>query len=426
MKKFNTAKYMEMIYLGARDLGRYKLRSGLTMLGMVFGVAAVISMLAIGEGSRRQALAQIEKLGIRNIALSSRKPPEDTKASADQTSFVSEYGLKFADAKLIKEVVPNISSVVCARDVRQDVAYGRRVMTTRVLGVEAGQAEVMNFFPMQGRFIMPLDIKFATSVAVITQGVRRELFPLEDPMGKWIKIGTEIFQIVGIMEPRGGGATLSAADLDRDVYIPLTTALNCFGTLSMRRSQGSMEANRLQLDEIVVKAKDSKYVPEMAKVIHSILLKNHEKQDYVENVPLDLLLQRERQERIWNVVMGSIAGVSLLVGGIGIMNIMLASVTERTREIGIRRALGATRRDIVQHFLVETVVLSAVGGISGIIFGTLGAKMVSIFAADYPTVVTLFSVVLSFGISAAVGIIFGIYPAWQAAYMDPIEALRHE
>jgi putative ABC transport system permease protein len=427
MIKIN-AKYIEMIYLGARDLARYKLRSGLTMLGMVFGVAAVISMLAIGEGSRRQALAQIEKLGIKNISIASRKPPDETKVSSgqQQQSMVNEYGIKFADVDLIKRVVPNIKSIVCGRDCGQDVSYGRRVMTTRVLATEAGYADVMNFYPAEGRFLMPLDVERGTNVAVIGQTVKRELFPMEDPLGKWIKVGEELFEVVGIMQPRGeGGASFNAADLDRDVYIPLTAGLNAFGTLTIKRQGGTIEAKRLELDEVVIQAKDSQYVPEMAKVVHAIFVKNHEKQDYVENVPLDLLLQKEREERVWNIVMGSIAGVSLLVGGIGIMNIMLASVTERTREIGIRRALGATRRDIVQQFLVETIVLATTGGITGIILGTLGAKIVAQYAG-YSTVVTFTSVVLSFGISAAVGIIFGIYPAWQAAYMDPIEALRHE
>ena len=399
------------------------------MLGMVFGVAAVISMLAIGEGSKRKALSEIEKLGIRNIAVWSRKPPEDTQASAQATtSFVMEYGIKFQDVALMKEVVPNLQRVVVGRDVRQDVWVGRRVMTTRVLATEADYAEVMNFRPAEGRFLMPLDIQKKTAVAVITQGVRRELFPLEDPMGKWIKVGAGVFQVVGVMESRsegGASSSFSAADLDRDVYVPLTTALDMFGTLSIRSLQGSREASRLELDEVVIQATDAKYVPEIAKVVHAIMTRNHLKEDYVEKVPLDLLIQQERTERIWNIVMGSIAGVSLLVGGIGIMNIMLASVTERTREIGIRRALGAKRRDIITQFLVETIVLAAVGGVTGIILGTLGAKVVTIYA-KYDTIVTLTSIVLAFGISAAVGIVFGLYPAWKAAYMDPIEALRHE
>jgi len=415
-----------MVYLGGRDLARYKLRSALTMLGIVFGVAAVISMLAIGEGSRRKALAEIEKLGIRNIAVWSRKPPEETRATTEEESWMMSYGLTFTDLRHIRETVPMISRVVAGRDVRKDVTFRRRKMTTRVLGCEPEYADVMNFFPAEGRFIQPLDMERRNKVAVIAQGARRELFPLEEPLGQWIRVGGKLFEVVGVMEPRGeGSAAFSPADLDRDVYIPQTTALALFGTTSFKRQSGSYESVALELDEIIIEVGEPADVPEVARVVSAILEKNHDKQDYVVKVPLDLLLQAQAQERIWNIVMGSIAGVSLLVGGIGIMNIMLASVTERTREIGIRRALGAKRRDIIVQFLIETVVLSIVGGLSGIVLGAGSARLVT-FYAGYDTVMTVFSVVLAFGISAAVGIIFGIYPAWKAAYMDPIEALRHE
>lgn len=422
MLSFNV---LEMVYLGARDLSRYKLRSGLTMLGIIFGVGAVISMLAIGEGSKRKALEQIEQLGIRNIVISSRKPPEETQATTQEGSFVFEYGLKFTDRELIEETVPWLSRVVAGRDVRQDVFVGRRLMTTRVLGTEPAFAAVLNFRVKEGRFLTQLDLDDHANVAVITQGARRELFPLEDPMNKWLKIGDTLFQVVGVMQPRSEGAATIAADLNRDIYIPLATALDAYGTLSIRRQSGSREATQLELDELIIETADKKYVAEVAKVISAILEKTHEKQDYVEKVPLDLLMQAQQQERIWNIVMGSIAGVSLLVGGIGIMNIMLASVTERTREIGVRRALGAKRLDIIVQFLIETVVLSLVGGLTGIFLGAMGARVVTLYA-QYETIVTLFSIILSFGISAAVGVIFGLYPAWKAAYMDPIEALRHE
>ncbi len=423
MFSFNS---VEMVYLGARDLSRYKLRSGLTMLGIIFGVGAVVSMLAIGEGSRQQAYAQIDQLGIRNIVCRSRKPPEQSQATTQEGSFVTEYGLTNRDVELIKETVPFTSRVISGRDVRQDVFFGRRLMTTRVLGTEPEYAEVMNFRPSIGRFLVEEDLRSQAKVAVIADGVRRKLFPLEDPMRQLLRIGEELFEVVGVMEPRGEGTTaLAAADLDKDVYIPLSSALGAFGTLSIRRQSGSMEASRLELDEVIVEARDKQYVEEVAKVITSILEKNHDEQDYTVDVPLNLLIQAERQERIWNIVMGSIAGVSLVVGGIGIMNIMLASVTERTREIGIRRAMGAKRRDIIFQFLIETVVLSVAGGLTGILLGALAARFVTYYAG-YDTIVTAFSVILAFGISAAVGIVFGIYPAWKAAYMDPIEALRHE
>jgi putative ABC transport system permease protein len=420
------ANQLEMIYLGARDLSRYKLRSGLTMLGIVFGVAAVISMLAIGEGSKVEALSRIQKLGINNIAVWSSKPPEETRASSQGQTRVNTYGITFDDLQLIKETVPMVRRVVAGRDVRQDVIFQRRKMTTRVLGCEPEYVDVLNFHPREGRFITPLDMERRSEVAVITQGARRELFPLDDPMGQWVRVGGKLFQIIGIMEPRGESSTeFAPADLDRDIYIPRTTALSLFGTRSSRRTSGSREDIQLELDEIIIEVRESDDVPEIAKVITAVFEQNHEKRDYVVKVPLDLLLQARAQERIWNIVMGSIAGVSLLVGGIGIMNIMLASVTERTREIGIRRALGAKRRDIVTQFLIETIVLSLVGGVSGIILGAGSARLVNYYA-HYATIVTASSIVLSFGISATVGIVFGIYPAWKAAYMDPIEALRHE
>ena len=261
-------------------------------------------------------------------------------------------------------------------------------------------------------------------------GAADRLFSFEDPIGKHVLIDNDVYRVVGVLSPQGTGSATPGAigqsDFNEDIYIPISCAHRRFGELQEIRSAGSQSFELNELNEITLTVYDDKFVSQTAAMARKLLNRSHPGgKDYEIQVPLELLAQAEEEKRIWNLVLGSIAGISLLVGGIGIMNIMLASVTERTREIGIRRALGAKRSDITMQFLIETVILSATGGVLGVMVGVTIPFLVTRFA-DLETIVSLWSILLSFGISVGIGIIFGIYPARRAALMDPIEALRHE
>jgi len=420
-------RFVEMIKLALRSLSLHKMRSGLTGLGIIFGVGAVVSMLSIGEGARWEAMNQLKLLGTDTIIVRSVKPPVGVTPQA-QDSWVIEYGLTFDDAEHLKTVLPGIEMLVPVRDCRKDIWYRGKRVDGRALGTvplyrQAGQAGLE-----RGRFITDSDIEHFNRVCILGDSIRRQLFPYKNPLGEGLRIGSEDYIIVGVLAPRGatgGGALLAGRDVNRDVYVPLSTALKRFGVFSYQRSSGSAEFAKIEADEFLVKLADTDLVEPTSDVIRKILQRSHPEPDYEIVVPQELLRQSQQTQNIFNVVMGSIAGISLLVGGIGIMNIMLATVTERTRDIGIRRAIGATRGDIVSQFLIETVVLACIGGGTGVLLGVAGAGVVSV-AAAWKTIVTAWSVMTAFGISALVGIVFGLYPAWKAANLDPIEALRYE
>jgi len=287
--------------------------------------------------------------------------------------------------------------------------YRHRLAEGQVIGTVPWYPEISNFRISRGRFLTFLDMHKSANVCVLGAGIAKKLFAYEDPLGKEIKIGSDYYRVVGIMQNRGetnarGGSNITADDYSLNVYIPLTTARRRFGELIVSRQSGSFNMERIQLHQINVKVANPKLVPVTAKVIQNLLNRYHKKKDFKLIIPLELLRQAEQTKRIFNVVLGSIAAISLLVGGIGIMNIMLASVTERTREIGIRRALGAKKKDIVTQFLVETVVLSAGGGLLGVAFGVTIPFLISHFA-KMKTIVTPWSLILAFSISAAIGII---------------------
>ncbi len=415
------------VMLGIKSLSLHKMRSGLTALGIIFGVCSVIAMLSIGEGASWEAQEQIKQLGSNNIIVKSAKPPDEQQVSTTST-FVIEYGLTYDDANRMRHTIPMVVVEAPAREIREDVKYKSRRMFATILGTVPWYREVSGLEVARGRFITDLDIKDCRNICVLGKDVARSLFYYEEPIGKEVKISTQYYSVVGIMEERGAGISKEGeetADYNSMVFIPLSAARDRFGEILVKSRSGSREMERVELHQITLRVKDQEYVEEAAKSVENVLDRFHKKKDYKMTVPLELLRRARETKRIFNIVLGSIAAISLLVGGIGIMNIMLASITERTREIGIRRALGAKRRDIVIQFLVETVVLSAGGGILGVLFGVIIPYIVT-HAFDMKTVVTLWSLVLAFGISAAVGIIFGLYPARRAAQMDPIEALRHE
>jgi len=405
----------------------------LTVLGIVFGVCSVIAMLAIGEGASFEAQEQIKNLGSQNIILRSVKPPEEEKVSnKGNQSYVLQYGITYTDVRRIRATIPGVTVVLPARNIRDYVWNISRRVDCEVVGTVPWYPEMRNHHVASGRFFNDADMDERTSVCVLGAEMAPALFPLDSPLGKHVRVGGEYYQVIGIMEPRGQGpnteetgdaATKTAAA--HRMFIPLETAKQRYGEVLMRRRTGSFEAERVQLHEVTVKVASLEEVTGVADAIKAVLERNHKKKDYDIVVPLELLKRAERTKQIFNIVLGSIAAISLLVGGIGIMNIMLASVTERTREIGIRRALGARRRDIITQFLVETVLLSGAGGILGVALG-VAIPFVVAHTAGMKTIITFWSPLLAFTISGLVGVIFGLYPAFRAAQMDPVEALRHE
>jgi putative ABC transport system permease protein len=431
LRELPLSRLRRTVRLGIQSLWLHRLRSLLTVLGIVFGVCSVIAMLAIGEGASYEAQEQIKNLGSQNIIIRSIKPPEEQKATdRGSQSFVLQYGITHADAQRIEATIPGITVVLPSRNVRDYVWNISRRVDCEVVGTVPWYPEMRNHRVAQGRFFADADMIARAPVCVIGAEMVPALFPFESPLGRDVRVGANYYKVIGVMQARGRVAeTDSAASVgssaSQRMFIPIETARVNYGEVLMRRRSGSFEAERVELHEATVKVESLEAVRSVSDAVREVLRRNHKKMDYEVIVPLELLKRAERTKQIFNIVLGSIAAISLLVGGIGIMNIMLASVTERTREIGIRRALGARRQDIVAQFLVETVLLSGAGGVIGVLLGILIPFIVS-HTAGMRTIVTFWSPLLAFTISGLVGIVFGIYPAMRAAGMDPVEALRHE
>ena len=433
-----TLMFWNTLKLGIKNLLLHKLRSFLTILGIILGVGSVIAMLAIGEGSKREALEQIRLLGATNVIIRSVKPGQDNvgdestpATSQQQVSRVIEYGLKYKDFDRLVATLPTVDRALPIALLRKDAQRShRRVSNARVLGTTPDYLAVKNLTIRRGRFLTSTDVNSVANVVVLGAGAAERLFSFEDPLDQPLLIGPDVYRVVGVLEPQASGSATPGAigqqDFNMDLYIPLTAARLRFGELQMILRAGSQEFERTQLSEITLTVSDEDLVSQTAAMARKLIRQHHPNtDDYEVQVPLELLKQAEQEKRIWNLVLGSIAGISLLVGGIGIMNIMLASVVERTREIGVRRALGAKRSHITVQFLVETIVLSSTGGVLGILVGVLIPLTVT-YLAEIDTVLQWWSVLLAFGISVGIGVVFGMYPARRAALMDPIDALRHE
>lgn len=418
-------KLVRNIRLGIKSLMLHKLRSFLTMLGIVFGVASVIAMLSIGEGASKEALDQIRKLGSTNILISAMKPVEEETATNVQT-MMSVYGLLYEDELRIKESLLSVERTAPAKIIRKEGRLHERALELRVVGTTPSWFDLVRRSFIAGRGLTEHDIQNHAKVVILTEYGARRLLATEETIGQSLRIGNAYFEVAGIVrsETLLGGA-FQTPDQEIDAYIPLNVAKAQFGDINARMSSGSHEMEKVELHELIVQVKSNEEVEATAAAIGAMLKRFHKKTDYRISVPLALLRQAEATKRNYNIVLGSIAGISLLVGGIGIMNIMLASVTERTREIGVRRAIGAKRKQIIVQFLIETVVLSTVGGFIGIGIGMSIPWIVTHFSG-MPTVITVYSLALAVGISMSVGIVFGLYPAVRAANLDPIEALRHE
>lgn len=438
--RLNLPALTAPIKTGFRELWSHKLRSLLTMLGVIFGVSAVIAMVSIGEGARQETLQQIQRLGIdvlhvRRVALAG--------AMEEEASKKSPFGLTYGDALALEELCDFAVRVVPSCRVFGEVSADGKPVEARVFGTSPEYAETLHLRVAEGRFLDEDDVARRAHVCVLGAEVKRSAFAFENPVGRLIKIGLSNFRVVGVMEPQvleTSDTAVALRDLNEDVYIPISVAMEDFQLYMEKAIPMNPEAVmslvasmferpplvRRPISEVAIQVGDPDLTVPAAQVVKQILDQRHGGvPDYEIVIPIELLRQRQHTQRIFNIVMGAIAGISLLVGGIGIMNIMLATVTQRAREIGIRRCIGATRGDIIRQFLVECLVITVIGGIIGVAGGIAAAEAISRYA-QWKTVVAGSAVVLSLGVSISVGLIFGLYPAIRAASIEPMEALRGE
>jgi putative ABC transport system permease protein len=428
----SVERILHILRLGLKSIGVHRLRSTLTMMGIVLGVASVIVMLAVGEAARYQAIQQIKDLGATNIIVRSVKPMEDNKKTNQEGML--RYGLTYPDVDRVRSTIPSVVSVTPMREFRKELRYLDRKLEGRVVGVAPNFLQMNGLRVSRGRFIDDLDNERFANVAVLAAETAEILFPVDDPIGQSVRVGeNHYYMVIGVTERRapsaGVGSSLAAQDYNRDVYIPFATDRVRFGKLVTYHRAGTWQVEKLEISQITVAVDKMENVKRTAEIIEGLIDQFHNQKDIAITVPLDLLEKAEQTQRIFTLVLSAIASISLLVGGIGIMNIMLATVTERIKEIGIRRALGAKRRDIGMQFLVETVLLSSCGGLLGVCVGIGLSYVFSYLLSDvfsFPPIIRPWSPLLAFAVSVAVGLVFGTYPARRAAYMDPIEALRHE
>ena len=407
----------ESIRIAFFNLIRHKLRTILTMLRMIFGVAAVLSMLSIGAGAESEALSLIQRMGLRNIIIGARDFESEELKIIRQDS----PGLSLQDLEALGKALPEGTELLGKRQLKTyQIASSLGKSDSKVFGVEAYYPHTNNLEIREGSFFLPLDGLALQQMCVLGTVARRKLFGLNQALGEQVKINQLWFTVIGVLADQAIGENefegVKIDNVNNDIYIPLETLLRKF----------ELDPVEDELDEIVVQIPEGADLPEQAAIISSMMGSMHNQIDDFSMVVPERLLQQSRQtQRIFNLVMGAIASISLLVGGIGIMNIMLASVLERTNEIGLRRAVGARRRDISRQFLLEAIAISMSGATLGILLGYAISKSVSAYAG-WPTIITAPSILLGVGVSASVGLIFGIYPARKAALISPIDALRYE
>jgi len=415
----NMVRFWEFAASGARNLLRHKLRSTLTLLGVFFGVAAVITMLGIGEGAQRTVMQEISGLGLNNIIAESVQPTQPPAATQGQRRGprLLDFGLTQRDLDQLRSLFPE-ADITQTHMVRSRVYQESQRMDAQVLGVRPEYFRYFETVLLEGRLPTWLDEMEGRRVAVVTENLAELYHPPGSLARQPVRVGQVYFDVVGVVRQpaRAGEAFL---------FMPYETARRSYGITSLRREAGSTEFTRTELGQIVLRFDSEDMIPVYAGLVRSNLDANHPRGDYRLIVPLELLETKQRTQRILNLVLITIAAISLVVGGIGIMNIMLAVVTERIPEIGIRRALGATRRDILYQFLAETVTLSTMGGVLGCLCGFVLVPLASQFTG-WPGVITPGAVIISLAVSWLVGLVFGMAPAIRAARMDPVEALRYE
>jgi putative ABC transport system permease protein len=400
----SSSRALLLLRLGLRSLLLHKLRSSLSILGVVFGVSAVVAMASVGEGARREAVAQIGALGVDTLTVRARagaaSPPP---------------ALRHAHAESLQAVVPGVVRVAPVREASLAVAGGGRALEVTAVGTTPAYREAARLVLASGRFLAPLDLEDRKRVAVLGATVARVLFPFGDARGERVALGDDWFEVVGVLEERaaarGRPGPIRTRDVNRCVFVPW---------LALDHGRDPRPDG---VDELVVRVSRPEDVVPAAQVARALLERATGGSAFEVIVPREILRQRERTQRIFNAVTGAVAAISLLVGGIGIMNIMLASVAERTREVGVRRALGATRSDVAVQFLVESSLLTALGGVLGALLGVAGAVLIQRLA-EWPTALSASMLALALLMAVLVGLAFGIYPAWRAARLQPMEALR--
>ena len=439
------------LYIALDSLGANRLRAFLTALGIIFGVSAVIAMLAIGKGAKEEIMNQMKLVGVNNIVIKpktqEKKEGEEEKKSSEQTSGAKtetgknrfSKGLSLADAESIKRMVPTVAATSPEMISEQNIIFGSKSSKLKVVGIQPSFFKINNINIGVGTIFNQRQQEFGEAVCIIGSDVKRKFFISEDPLGKTIKCGDQWLKVIGVTEEKViSSATkenLGIRDYNQDIYIPIQTSLVRFKNPSLflgngddYQQEGQAPSNIIfhQLDQLVIQVHETETLSASAAIISRMLKRRHnDVSDFEITIPEQLLKQQQKTKDVFNIVLSAIAGISLLVGGIGIMNIMLASVLERTREIGIRMALGAQKSDIVMQFLFEAVLISLTGGVIGILLGISGAYLVDKLA-DIHTIISGISIALSFLLASAVGLIFGISPARKAAQKNPIECLRHD
>jgi len=409
---------LESIREAITALNRHKMRAFLTMLGMIFGVGAVIAMLSIGAGAEQESLRIIENFGIRNIIIQAKEfKPEELRQIRVESLGVSQRDVEALDEALDPKPVISAKRIVKTYQVVSE--KGRA--DSRVLGVSSTYPAIQNLKLLQGSFFMPFDEEFNNQVCVLGMTAKQKLFGFGSVIGDRVKINDQWLTVIGVLSDANVGKQefegVKVQNPNNDIYIPITTSIKKFEFEELEENE---------LDEIIVQINPDADLREQSATIDNLMSTMHRYvDDYSLVVPEKLLEQNQRTQGIFNIVMGAIASISLLVGGIGIMNIMLASVLERTSEIGLRRAMGARKRDIRMQFIAEAVGLSLSGGLIGIALGYAISQLVATYSG-WSTIITPESITLSFGVSSVIGLIFGIYPAVQASNLDPIECLRYE